>query len=137
MSKPKVDASKQPNLSVFFTPKTDVPVQLQNGWDGSQSSRRQSGQGLANYDEKNDPSEDSDVKFLKKRILPVFSGGDSTGSYNNKSKYPPASAYGIPKGAASIGGVSFVPPSGTPMWFMILELQNCWTIHVELLLMMN
>lgn len=113
MSKPKVDASKQPNLSVFFSPKTDVPVQLQSGWDGSQSSRRQSGQGAPNDDD--ETPGDSGVKVFKKRVLPVFNGGDSTGNHNIKSKYPPSSAYGIPKGAATIGGVSFVPPPGTSM----------------------
>ena len=137
MSKPKVDAAKQPNLSVFFSPKTDVPVQLQNGWDGSQSSRRQSGQGIADYNDRNDPSEDSEVKVFKKRVLPVFNGGDSTGGYNNKSKYPPSSAYGIPKGAATIGGVSFVPPSGSLMLFMTPQFPNCWTIYVELSLIIS
>lgn len=137
MSKPKVDGSKQPHLSVFFSPKTHVPVQLQNGWDGPQSSKVHSGQAIPSYDGKVSLSEVNDAKSFKKRILPTSSGGDGVGGYNNRSTYPPSSSYGIPKGTASIGGVSFAAPTGTSIWLITPELQYCHTTSFELLLTMT
>ena len=111
MSRSATDSSKQRSLSKFFSPKTSIPVKIQNEWDGSnmQSTKMELNR------EQRSANVDNVGATSKKRVLPQSIGGSSSGGAAYRpptAAYQTSSAYGTSKGIPSIGGVSFKESTG-------------------------
>lgn len=104
MPRPATEASKQKNLSKFFSPKVSIPVKIQDEWDRSNSQFTK----MELNREKRSANVDDVVMIPKKRVLPQSIGGSQSAG----------AAYKPPKGTPSIGGVSFKESTGLTIYLI-------------------